>query len=189
MKHYRLLDELYIPLNRWFLGKINFDDKWDFWKYVTVGEVTVPKKELFVNIRQNGHPLDFTMADFELLIVNKRTATLFDSNDVQLFPVRIQNLPSKDTYFLMTLKNEHDCVDEKLSVFDKYQMDDPIRPDKAGEYKTIYKLVVRNDFKAANSIFRIKGYNGAIIISEELKDKLSNSKISGIKYQDTSGEE
>ncbi|RZK11079.1 MAG: glycoside hydrolase family 3 protein, partial [Flavobacterium sp.] len=78
MEYYELVDELYVPKKRWFLGSINFDDKWDFWKYVQPGRVNIPDKELFVTVRSKGISLDFTMADFELLVINERVKALLN---------------------------------------------------------------------------------------------------------------
>jgi hypothetical protein len=183
---YRLQDELNKPEGRWFLGSINFEGEWDFWRYVSAGEVDISSKELFVNIRDMGIPLDFTMADFELLIVNSKVANLVDKEEVQLIPLKVDGFKSEEVYYLMIVKNEFDCVDEEKSSFDKWEPNNSIRPDKAGQYKTFYKLVVKPESVTGKNIFRIKDYNGIIIISEDLKKKFEKGKVIGVKYKQVS---
>ena len=183
MEYYRLLDNLNQPEKRWFLGSINFDNEWDFWKYVKAGNVEIPQKKLLINIREKGEPLDFSMADFELLIVNQRTADLFNPEEVILIPINIKGYDSKSIYFLMCIKYEVDCVDEEKSTFDKWMENDSIRPDKAGQYKMFYKLIINRNLIHNKDIFRIKGYNSIIIISESLMNKIKRENITGIKYQ------
>jgi hypothetical protein len=181
MDYYRLLDDLDYP-ERWFLGEVNFDDEWDFWKYVTTGEVEVPGKELFVTVNDEGTPLDFTMADFELLVVNNKVAELMDKAEVQRISLKIAGYTSVNPYYLMTLKNGVDCVDEEKSDFDRFEVDDPIRPDLAGQYKSFYKLVVDPN-RCNGHIFRIKNYEGAIIVSVKLKETFEKSGVTGVKYE------
>lgn len=187
MNYYQLLDDLDNPPNRWILGNINFDGEWDFWKYLKVGEVEIPKKKLFVSVREEGIPLDFTMADFELLIVSEKTASLMNQDEVQLIPVQIKEDTPKRNYYLMTIKNEIDCVDELNSVFDKWEINDPIRPDKAGQYKTFYKLFIKEELSDHFEIFRIKRYNSIIIVSENLKIEFEQNKLIGVKFKKVTG--
>jgi hypothetical protein len=185
MNYYSVLRELYIPKKRWFLGSINFDGEWDFWKYVSPGKVDVPQKELFVTTRKKGHPLDFTMADFDLLIINEKVKNLISEDEVQFIPVKLETDPnSKTNYHLMVVNKEIECVDESKSVFVKWLKDDPIRPDKAGKYKSFEKLVLNpDDIPKEANIFRLKKYDLVIVISERLKHLLEENKVSGVQYE------
>ena len=184
MDYYKVLDELYIPKKRWFLGSINFDGEWDFWKYVSPGKVDVPQKELFVTTRKKGLSLDFTMADFDLLIVNEKVKNLISEKEVQVIPVKLEADPnSKINYYLMVVNNEIECVDESKSIFVKWLKDDPIRPDLAGEYKSFEKLVLNPvDIPKDTNIFRLKKYDIVVVISEKLKLLFEENKVSGLQY-------
>lgn len=181
MHYYRILDELGKPANRWFLGKVNFESEWDFWKYIGVGEVEVPNKELFIDVRKGGIPLDFTMADFELLIVNEKVKNILDEKEVQLIPVKVKGVLGN--YYIVVTKYDCDCVDETNSSFDKWVENDPIRPDKAGEYKTIYKLIINPQLAHSMNIFRVKKYDSAVIVSDSLKKQLEKEGIEGVKFK------
>ncbi len=185
MDYYEIVDELYIPKKRWFLGSINFDGEWDFWKYVSPGKVEVPQKELFVSCRKKGIPLDFTMADFELFIVNEKVKNLVNEDEVQFIPVKPEVDPnSKINYHLMVVNNAIECVDESKSVFVKWVKDDPIRPDKAGEYEFFEKLILNPvDIPDKANIFRVKKYTIKTVISEKLKLLFEENKVSGLQYK------
>jgi hypothetical protein len=185
MNYYELLDELYIPKKRWFLGSINFDGEWEFWKYVSPGEVDIPTKQLFVKTRRKGLSLDFTMADFELLIINEKVKNLIANEEVQFIPVKLEEEPnSKINYYLLVVNKEIECVDESESIFVKWGKDDSIRPDKAGKYKSFEKLILNPDgIPEEANIFRLKKYDRLIVISEKLKLWFEENKVSGIKYK------
>ncbi|MBK9413263.1 MAG: hypothetical protein IPN61_07510 [Bacteroidetes bacterium] len=182
MNYYRLIDELYIPSQRWFLGSVNFDKEFDFWKYVSTGDVEIPKKELIINIREKGIPLNFTMADFELLIVDEKTLQLFKKDEVMSIPVRIEGKENNLQYYILVIKDALDCVDEEKSVFDKWQIGSSIRPDKEGQFKFISKLVINRASVIGKELFRVKGFNVIIVINEELKNKFETNKITGISF-------
>lgn len=185
MDYYEILDELYIPKKRWFLGSINFDGEWDFWKYVSPGKLDIPQKELFVTTRKKGLPLDFTMADFELPIINEKVKNLINQEELQFIPVKLEADPnSKINYYLMVVNKEVECVDESKSVFVKWLKNDPIRPDKTGEYKSFEKLILNPvDIPKEANIFRLKKYDLVIVISEKLKRLLEENKVSGVQYK------
>jgi hypothetical protein len=183
MNFYILEDNLYVPANRWFLGNIDLKEGESFWKYLIAGEVDIPLKPLLIGVREEGIPLDFTMADFELPIVNEKVAGLLDSDEVQLIPVLIKKFEESQQYFLMVIRFRIACVDEEKSVFDKWEPGNSIRPDLAGNYKSIYKLVLNTEDIGKRNIFRLKKYNSFIIISEKLKNLFDKNKITGINYK------
>lgn len=187
MKYYRLMDELNSPHGRWFLKSLNVVDenKISIWKFLSPAKVEIPLMEqLTMKIREQGKPLDFTFADFELIVVNERVASFFTDRECQLIPVEIEGLRNAHSYFVMVLLDSIDCLDEGRSHFEKWQLDDPIRPDLAGEYKSIYKLFVDSSRIKGSAIFRLGKYENVIIINEKLKKQFEENKISGVKFRD-----
>ena len=84
----------------------------------------------------------------------------------------------------MVINREIECVDETKSIFVKWEKDDPIRPDKAGEYESFEKLVLNPlDIPEDAHIFRLKKYDILIVISEKLKLLLEENKVSGLQYK------
>ena len=110
----------------------------------------------------------------------------FNEEEIQFIPIKINGNLIIDSYYLAVTKKGVDCVDESKSLFDKWKEDDSVRPDKAGEYKTIYKLMIDPEKIQGAHFFRIKKYDVAIIISEKLKHKMEEKHIKGIKFKKVS---
>lgn len=181
MKYYQLLDDLEID-NRWFIGELE-NIEWDFWQYVKAKPLdTIPTKSMPIEMQEKGTPLDFTYSAFEIPIVNQKIKELFSEKDVNFYPVT--NKVFKEDYFLMHILNEVECVDEQNSTFDKYEKDDPIRPDKAGQYKTIYKLKIKKDISYKYDIFRVKYFNVDVIVSERIKNQFEELNLIGVKFKE-----
>lgn len=184
MKYYQLKDHVTIR-DRWFLGEINFQHEFDFWKYTHSGKIPPPDvDELKIVISFDGKPLDFTFAAFDLMIVNEKTANLFSELEVQLFPVKILNFKSDTNYFLMTTTIGIDCFDYKNSVYELWEENNNIRPDKAGKIYSIQKLVIDTSKLDSVEIFRLTSYDLIIIVNENVRKKMIKQKITGIKFEE-----
>lgn len=187
MKYYRLMDELSKPKDRWFLKSLNIVDenKISVWKFLSPGKVKLSNTEkIKMGIREDGTPLDFTFADFEVLIVNEKVAFFLSDDECQLIPVEIDGVKNEHFYFIAVLLNTVDCVDEGRSVFEKWEANDPIRPDLAGEYKGIYKLFVDSNKINQNTIFRLGKSDNIVIVNEKLKKQFEGNGITGIKFKE-----
>ena len=183
MKYYKIIDDLYFP-NKWRLGEVNFKQDGEFWKYVRAGEILeLPDYSLEISLRSKGIPTNFSMADFELFIVDEKIKQIIDSKDGQFVEIKIKSIQTSFNYFILVIKNEIDCVNEDESIFDKWEENDPIRPDKAGQYKTFYKLKIDENKIQDCDIFRLKRYNSITIVSEKLKEKLTENNVSGLKFE------
>jgi hypothetical protein len=183
MRYYKIIDDINIP-NKWRLGEVNFKRDGEFWKYVRAGEIfELPDYELNISIRKQGVPINFSMADFELFIVDEKTKMMIDTKDGQFIEVGIGDLKTLTNYYILVIKNEIDCVNEIESTFDKWEVNDPIRPDKAGQYKTFYKLKIDENKIKDCDIFRVEKYNSITIISEKLKDEFLKNNTLGLKFE------
>jgi hypothetical protein len=180
MNFYRLYTDNYFP-DHWYLGDINVDDNWIF----TDGKpVNVKKnKKLEVEVDEKGVETDFTETSaFIVPIISKRFAEcLYEYTDqVQLLPVKVPS--AKDSYYILVIKHEIDCVDESRSEFVKFKENDEIRPDLAGEYKEIHNLKIDKS-KVDKSIFRLGKFGIYIIINEKLKTALEKENLTGFKLE------
>ncbi|MFN0292429.1 imm11 family protein [Pedobacter helvus] len=186
MNYYRILDDFESIPDRWYLGKVSSGNEIDIWKYVGIGDVEVSHEDLWVDVKKGRTPIDFTFCDFDLLVVNEKVKELLSPEEIQFIPIKINGNLIIDSYYLAVTKKGVDCVDESKSLFDKWKEDDSVRPDKAGEYKTIYKLMIDPEKIQGEHFFRIKKYDVAIIISEKLKQKMEEKHIKGIKFKKVS---
>ncbi len=183
MRYYRILDDLNAE-NRWWLGNLVLSDEVNFWDYLRTKEIVPPPKALEMEMQETGEPLDITMAAFEVLVVNEKGKQLFSNRDFQFIPVSIKSQESGSKYYVMVTLFEEDCVDEAKSEFERYERDDEIRPDLAGKYSGFFKLVIDTSKQYSHAVFRVKDYNVAIIVNEEIKSEYERLNLTGLKFID-----
>lgn len=179
MNFFRILDDLSLK-NRWFLSSINLRNHSEIWKFVQAGYISKPQKGLKIDILEQGNSLDLTMCDFEVLIANQKAASLFSEDDVQKIPILINSI--EEPYFIIVIKNELDCVDREKSEYLLWKEGNEIRPDLAGTYQVISKLILDTSVIGDMNIFRVKGYNVALIVSEKIKNQFDAMKLTGIRF-------
>ncbi|MCW9715921.1 Imm43 family immunity protein [Avibacterium sp. 21-594] len=178
MKYYRLLDDIDYP-NRWYLGGIHSIDNW---KLINA---EIHETNLIIRLIQDGEELDYTtMVPFNVPIVSEDFKVLIENtNGLSFIPVKIENKKTIKKYFAMVIHNEIDCVDENRSEFTKFEKDDPIRPDLAGEYDSFYKLKL--DYSKINkALFRLGKFSVAIIISESIKKEIIKNALTGAEFKE-----
>jgi hypothetical protein len=180
MKYFLLKNDLNYP-KRWFLGPIALPSPFDFWKFTGIGPIEDETDDLQVKITESGSVLDFTFSDFDIPIINEKVASFFPEHEVQL--IKVQAGLFTKLYILMIL-NALDCVDESLSSFEKFDENHSIRPDLAGNYEVFYKLVLDKSRCAEFSIFKIKGCSHYIIVNEKIKNKMMDSNVKGVLFQE-----
>lgn len=169
-KYYRLRDDIYYP-NRWYLGDILDENNWE---YRNSANVEIPQKELQLEVYRIGEEMDFTLTEaYGIPIVSEAfkqaTSTI---KDLIFIPISFKDFKASTNYYVMIVNSFLEAVDEKKSSFKKFIKNDPIRPDKAGQYKYFYKLVIDSAKVENEIIFRLKGFSSAIIISEVIKSKI-----------------
>lgn len=179
-RYYRLRTDIYYP-NRWYLGDINnVDDDWVFIEGKPVDEKKF--KNLRVKISKKGASMDFTETSaFIAPIVSEKFAECLSDykDEVQLIPVKVP--ATKEQYFIMVVKNKIDCVDESKSFFSKFEKDDSVRPDLAGEYREIGILKI-NTSVVDKAIFRLDKFDLCIIVNGDVKRKLEKAKVTGARF-------
>ncbi|MCY9844854.1 imm11 family protein [Vibrio caribbeanicus] len=188
MKYYRLRDDINFS-KRWYLGDIQHVDNW-LYRDPPV-EFMEPGRG-HIEVYQSGEEMDFTLTErYAVPIVSKK---FFEAlvgleeidkpyRHVVFNQVDIVDRPSLETYFAMVIETQQDCVDESKSDFKKYEVDDPVRPDLAGQYSVFFNLVI-DPFKTdGKHIFRVEKHLGAIIVSEEVKNRLEAAGITGVLFE------
>ena len=180
MEYFKITDDIEYP-NRWYLGDINVSDMWQF----SIGKPVDEKKlkNLKVKFDEKGESMDFTLNDGEgVPIISQLFAECLREfmDDIQLLPLKVPGISEK--YYIMVIKNAIECVDENLSVFEKFEVGNDIRPDLAGDYQDIEVLKVDTS-RINRHIFRIAKYEVAAIVSGEVKDRLGVAKVTGIEFE------
>ena len=91
-------------------------------------------------------------------------------------------------YSVMIIETQLDCVDEIKSDFKKYEVDDPVRPDRVGEYRVFTNLVIDPSKTDGHHIFRIKKHLNSIIVSEEVKNRFEKAGVEGAIFESVNGD-
>lgn len=179
MRYYELYEDVYFP-NRWHLGDINVDDNWQFVEGKAVDKNLLPPN-LSVEVSTHGTCLDYTTnGAFSVPVISEKIKNqLGDIKGVQFIPVTIDTVSN---YFLMAITQKINCLNEELSVFEKFTENDPIRPDLAGHYSCISKLVVDSSKVNGENIFRIDKAEHFLIVSEKVKNAIEDINASGVKF-------
>lgn len=182
MRYFELNDDINFP-GRWYLGDIANVDNWELsfsWK----DDFDV----LDVGLVRNGLEMDFTFTEcYRVPVVSlKVKKALEDFHGLSFVPVRINGKICSTDYFILIVNDVVQCVDEKRSEFQKFEENDPVRPDKSGEYRAFMRLRIDEKSVGEKDVFRLKGFEIAVVISERVKSKLDFIGATGVDVDDIS---
>ncbi len=157
MKYYLLRQDLSVS-EKWVLGDVRHVDNWNFSdppvNFMEPGRYTL-------DVRFDGVEIDYSLAGYASVPVLSERArnSLIGLSEVDqpyqnvvFEPVDIEGKQVSQNYFLMIIETQIDCVDEESSSFTKFSVDDPVRPDMAGQYRAFYNLAI-DESKVGLSIF------------------------------------
>lgn len=193
MKYYLLRQDLSLS-EKWVLGDVRHVDNWKFSdppvNFMEPGRYTL-------DVRFDGVEVDCSLAGYASVPVLSERAR--DSliglpevdqpyQNVVFEPVDIEGKQVSKNYFLMIIETQIDCVDEELSRFTKFSVDDPVRPDIAGQYRAFYNLAIDRSKVGGRHIFRIKKYLGAIVVSEDVKRRFEVAGVVGVVFESVNGD-
>ena len=147
MKYFLLRQNVEHP-NKWFLGDVRHLDNWLFRdppvEYMEPGTYTL-------DVKFDGEETDYTLAGYASVPivsakVKEALAGIPEVDEpyyhVVIEPMNIEGKDVQQNYFVMIIETQLDCVDESKSDFKKYVVNDPVRPDRAGEYSAFFNLVI-----------------------------------------------
>ena len=183
-RFFKLVDDMSIP-KRWVLGELmdapgrELDDPWQFTKGCAVGV----EERLTVSIDVSGIALDFSLTGLSTPIVHGRVASVFSElapDDIQLIPVGVEGYPAEQ-YFILVATKLIRCIDEKASRVEFWKPEDGL-PEKVGQYSSVRGMRIDKSKVGAAKVFRTKGWNVALIVSEEIKDALERIGATGTKF-------
>lgn len=182
MKYYDcFIDEITFP-NRWYLGKVYDFDNWMFDMRPREVSLHSPQRMKLV---QDGVEMDYTLASpYGVSVVSQTIKSLLqDIPDVAFMPLTIEGKHTSKSYFALVVYPHLKCVDETKSDFKKFMPDDPVRPDRAGDYNGFFKLVIDPLRVEGHDIFRIARSGSQLIISQKIKDRFDAAGVTGVVYK------
>lgn len=182
-KFYQIIDNTNL-VGRWFLGSPMTIEGHpidpETFTYGTVLRIAGP---LVVGIRQHGHPLDFTFADFDMPVLSMRCVKILARivhHNMQMIPARVEGYPGD--YAVVNFTGVVSCIDEQASVFTRWQENDG-RPDKIGQFRQMTQLQLdQSKIPPTDKIFRVAGWDVALVVSEEIKNRLKDESVTGLGF-------
>ncbi|MCZ7451362.1 hypothetical protein O8B93_27770 [Agrobacterium rhizogenes] len=185
MLFWQLEDDINYP-GRWYLDEIagdNINSGYN-WQFLTGDGVVDQRYRL--SLTRDGVEMDFTLTDaFVVPVVSDRLKNALSFVEgVRFFELTLER--EKQTfhqYYAMVTDKMIDCFDEESSVYQVFTRDDPVRPDRAGEYHSVLRLVIDPVKAAGHDIFRVKRYPTAMIVSDRIKSALDKLDLTGLKFE------
>lgn len=137
--------------------------------------------DLVVKVGQAGSPIEFNLAAFDMPVVTKDVGELIERvapADVQRIPALVEG--TDGTYEILNVLNAVDCIDQERTRGTRWDWSDG-RPEMSGKYRMIVDLRVRSQ-GLQHKIFRVAGWEIALLVTEDVKAALEAHKVSGITY-------
>lgn len=159
----------------------------DAWNFKSCNRLEF-KSSLCANVIQSGRRAVVEFGAFGLPYLEERLASAIAErfpNQVQLLPVKIGE--HGEIKFLLNALRSVACIDERRSVFTKWEVGNPERPDKAGQYRSVSDLHIDPSLTRDLDILRPWGWHVAIIVSErvvELVDRHAHNESSFLPVVD-----
>jgi hypothetical protein len=140
---------------------------------------------LRVSRRRDGYPLDFTYADGDMPVVTTSVGNIlasFAEADIQRFPVQIDQI--RGDFEIINVVSLVDCIDVKRSEIQWFAEGNDVRPDLAGTPEMITKLIIDpNRVSNECHVFRVEGWDIAVIVSDLVKNAIEDAGVSGIRFR------
>ncbi|MBZ4376591.1 imm11 family protein [Corallococcus sp. AS-1-6] len=159
---------------------VEVDDAWRLRTGRPV-ELTGP---LRIPIMEPGKPRDFSMAGLSMVpVIHVKLATLLAeraADDVQLVPVTIPKHP--DQYVLLITPRVIRCIDEHASEEARRWEPQDGRPEKVGQYRSVYGMRIDKAQVGDARVFRTWGWSIALIVSEDIKTALEATGATGMHF-------
>lgn len=194
MQYYLLRDDIDFP-RRWYLGDVpDFDN----WRFRDPNVEDMEPCTYRIEVYQDGKSLDFTLSEaYGVPVLSSRARDSLVGlpevdepyKHVVLEPVLVEGKSVEQEFYIMIIETQLDCVDEEKSEFQKFEADDPVRPDLAGNYRAFFNLVVDPSKIGNHHIFRLKRHLGSIVVSEDVKHRFEEAGVTGAVFESVNDDE
>lgn len=163
--------ELY-EIDRYDLEMGNYINKWN-------------EKILFeFNPRDGERVTDYLASDIDWLIFSRKTIQILSDlkvSNIQQLPVRIRNQKNGqelEGYSVVNICTSIDAIDLDSSKYDEFEIDEN-RKHIAVEF-----YAVKGEKLNGIDIFRLKGFETPVFMSETLKNAIEMNRLSGFDFQE-----
>jgi hypothetical protein len=167
--------------DRWLLGDpVSADGRPVYASTFTGAERYFGPAPWKLSIKHPGRPVAFHLGSFDMPVVTDEVAKVVQKiapADVEFFPVTVGSL--RVTYQILNVLRSEDCVDEDRADVIKWLPEDG-RPDKIGSYRQVHPVFIKPG--RYGDIFRVKGWEIALIVSERMRAALETIDGLGIVF-------
>jgi len=183
-RFFDLSDDVEFP-HRWHLdtpidGHGHQVHDWDFKRGMPVhveGRLKIP-------VEVPGRPLDFSEAGLSIPVIHVKVASLLSelaAGDVQLIPADIEGQP--DQYLVLVATRLIRCIDEQASEVSFWTPEHGV-PSKVGQYMGVDRLRIDKTRVGNAQVFRLEGWSGTLVVSEEIKNALERMNATGTWFEE-----
>ncbi|OCA83656.1 Imm43 family immunity protein [Bacillus sp. FJAT-27986] len=181
MKYYKLLKDYN---NKFEIGiTCNEDYNWNNYDLSTGGFVENWGKPLIFDYLRNEDEIiaDYALNDLSLFIISPKFNTLlskFALDNIQMLSVILRNQKSNlliEDFIIANVLEVVDAINYEHSTYDVFDLDD----DQV--YSFVKYAINRNEIYGKH-IFKLKGAEQPIFISEKVKDEIERQGITGCDF-------
>jgi hypothetical protein len=182
-RYYRIEQDM--SRKRWFLEEPldRNGREVDVWAF-TSGDVVDVASPLQLQVDVAGPPLNSTLGPFEIPVVTEAIGTRLAAvapDDLQRIPARIKGTPGG--YEVLNILTTVPCLDEERSVLKWWGAADS-QPEKVGTYRMVRPdMTLLADRIVRQRLFRVKGWEVALIASEDVKVALEEMDVTGVVFR------
>ena len=134
-------------------------------------------------IAQIGNLNDINFGSHDILICREPVSKTLKSVDpLELQLIQIDITGETTPFYLIHLLSIVDCIDRKSSQYTLWT-ESSFRPELAGEYEMMMKMVIDPEKAGGHKIFRAKGWEIAIVVHETIKRTLEDAGHSGATFR------
>jgi hypothetical protein len=126
---------------------------------------------------------DINFGSHDILICNERATAVLKgiaSEDIQTIPIEISG--ERSPLYLIHILSVLDCVDKKLSEYTLWTSTSS-RPELAGQFEMMIKMVIDPTKTHGRRILRAKGWEIAAIVDETVKEALEAAQLTGPTFR------
>lgn len=137
-------------------------------------------------VGRTGKPVSFNFGAFDIPVVDRAIySALKDivADDVQWIPSRVDGTDS--TFYIMNVIRTPSCIDEARTEGHKWPATGS-RPEKAGQYRGIVRLVLDERRAGPFKVFRVGGWKIALVVNDEVANALRRVPNHGLEFESVS---
>lgn len=149
----------------------------NIWKFKVHISPTPPSFTIFAD----GPRVDFNEACCAIIVASPTLADVLYENaphDVQLVPAVIEG--DEGPWYVVNVVTCRDCIDHERSTITYFPKNHERYP---GEPRAVYRLVLNLEKIGDHDIFRPKGWEIALIVSEKVKLAMEEIGATGVEFE------